>query len=440
MMPRHSLRPVVIQLENRLLLTNYNRNISAFWMPNSQIVLKSGDASGHSAWGFPGMQFGVNVYVPTSYRGFASITYTITPEFSGGPLSRYDLSLGQPDVNQTRTITYSSIDHQQDMEYFNLPKGATGDVVISIDVNPYTYTGTGVTTPDHLFDSLTVTIEQPTINSFVVGGATDPNSVASPLQWIRFPDGTMGFAMGNLIPDGSIRPASVGFWASVTNTTHYKLQMGFVQIAPSFSAYSIYTDTSQSKHVNAQHVVDNWPTQQTYLYADFKQQIDSQILVATPQPVAIPADPTQPVTDWPHFQQRTSRAVGATVAYLTSISFDALFETSLVVSSGWIAGGNGSPPIPGIPIALSTAPWELHGHAFNTNTNDPANPTWSVTTTVGLPPPPPEVRRRRTALGPRLATERHRISYGSTTPTSSLSPQALAAPPLSAPPPSCPRR
>ena len=52
-------------LERRTLLVTYNWNISMFDGPPVLADLAS-DPSGHTAWGFPGMEVGFEVNLPTN--------------------------------------------------------------------------------------------------------------------------------------------------------------------------------------------------------------------------------------------------------------------------------------------------------------------------------------------------------------------------------------
>lgn len=362
-----------------MLLTNYNESIATFVQPNTQIVLKSANVSDHSAWGFPGMQLGLYIQTPPRYApyGYSSITFSITPTFLGQN-TVYNISTGSPQVVNTRVVTANS-QTMTDQEYFTLPMNAPstgGNVTINIDLVPKVFNGMGFTTPDHVYDTLTVTIETPTVNSFVIGGAGGPTSKASHLDILN----GYGFAPGDTATD---QRKDVDYWSTVTNTTHYDLNMGFIQTVPSFAMKSTYTVPFYNVNIAGENLLDDTPTQSGVLYNDYAQRIWSQLGNSTTAPVNMP-QLSNPVGDWPHFSQPASVTYGSKTTYLTQVSFDAKFLTSVVVDGGWMRGTIGSPAVPGLPIALSTAGWELHGSGTSTGTAPSL--AWTVAMSIGESP------------------------------------------------------
>lgn len=99
-------------------------------MSTSQIVLKSGDANSHTAWGFPGMQ----VVCPLNDYGYKTITYTYTvaPEFLG-QLTTYDVTKGFADRDRMNFVqVVPSFSMKADFTNPTLDKNITGTGLLDI--------------------------------------------------------------------------------------------------------------------------------------------------------------------------------------------------------------------------------------------------------------------------------------------------------------------
>ncbi len=59
---RQTLTPSIEFCERRLLLATINASIASF---AQQLALDTTDTTNHTAWGFPGMTFAVNVQCPS---------------------------------------------------------------------------------------------------------------------------------------------------------------------------------------------------------------------------------------------------------------------------------------------------------------------------------------------------------------------------------------
>lgn len=286
-----------------------------------------------------------------------------------------------------------------DTETFALPKDAPyNTITLFIDIKPWSSGPGGATSDDDVTDSLTLTIETPTVNRFQVagsgvyygytlGGVPDPGSINGP------PDG-----FGAMLVDGKNQPRSAAWSATVTNTTHYALELGFVQVVTSFAIDVAYTNIPP-QNAHGTLLVDNFRTQTGYFYAGFSQRVDPEPLVGPPgPPTTVPSTPTALTTDSPGSIQPLITATRP-IQYLKSVSFNAAFNTSLVVAGGWVPGGQGSPWILGVPIALSTANWEMHASAASVTVGPPV-----LNTQTGVLGPP-------TTSGPRTSPGDFQVTY-----------------------------
>lgn len=218
-MPRgNRFVPAVEALERLALLTDYNMNISGFYGP--PVNLDGSDGTGETAWGFPGMQFGVEVdcpavapLAPTSYSGLKQVTITSSSDILWPPQTTYTTTTGAPTLCGGAVVTAPSGNYTvpRAQVLFACPKDP-GTVTLSIDAQCWIKSDAGPPTSwDDIHDTIKVEVEAPTVNWFVVADKSDPGPAAAPFAFDRSsgtgnslnfdPSGTdLSFAMGSGSP------------------------------------------------------------------------------------------------------------------------------------------------------------------------------------------------------------------------------------------------
>ena len=279
----------------------------------------------------------------------------------------------------------------QTAEYVGACGKDPGILTVSIAAQMWIKNGpSNPTTWDTLNDTLAVKIEAPTVNSFQVSDNSGPGVGASPFWFGRIsgfdpnPAGTyLGFAMARGTP-----PAKdwAGFWANVTNTTHYDLRLCFVQTVD-FSISRSYTNGVTDSAAGTNNL-DIGQLNITYHYNDYEMRLGRGATSQIPINNALPQDS-------PGFRAPNSTGPAS---YLKQMRFHAEFDTHLVVDNGWQSNG---PSVPSKPIALSTSTWHLDGAADNTaNIANPGGASqattlnmanWLIKLAAGAGPSPPSL-------------------------------------------------
>lgn len=348
------------------------------------------------------MGYGITVNCPGSYYGIKQVTYTFsTPNLWNNPgspnVTSYDINNGVYSLISSATGTVNgSYTVRQNLASFGCPKDS-GTYTITIDAQCWLPPAYGKTTPtsfDDVIDTLTMKVEAPTVSWFQVADQSGPNVSAAPF-WFG---ATSPDQNGNPVPNlngtsltfmmaAGARPTSRawdGYWANVTNNTHYDLIMGFIQIV-NYNISETYTNGTV-KSASGTNNLDVSSSAQSYFYHNYTIKFNQGTTSVMPINSTLPQD--SPL-DAAYYSSGLS-------GYLQQLQFHAQFNTSLVVAGGWLAGS--SETVGGYPIALSTAQWHLDGLATNTvNQANPAGanyntttdpPNWSVQMAAGAGPSP----------------------------------------------------
>ena len=327
-------------------------------------ILDAGDPTGHTAWGFPGMQFKVNV----SSAGYGSAIKSVTFTFSTNLL---DLDLGgerpvrttySPDFGYAQEITgqadsYKGVTDTVDSNTWALPKDA-GNTTINVTMIPWVYTPNGYVAGAAVTDALLMKSEPVTVSPFTITG--------SPM-WAGITDGDnpnpAGAYYGLMMAGGTpTSRAAANYTAFVTNSTHYDLQIGFVQTLDAVQFSDTYSDGS-FQSIAGSNLLDSTQTNIVWYSPDDYGRVN--------------AGGTDNISSWdsPAIQQRLVKAAGPPAVSLTAITLSGQFQTHVVVYGGWNGWQTSAPSVPGVPIALSTAAWHVYGNVSGLLT---ATPTVSL--------------------------------------------------------------
>ncbi len=388
----------VERLEPIALLATYAADIADF---NGYLIKDlTSDPSGDTAWAFPGMEYKILVFKPASYPdpdnpypylGFKQVIYTATAVFDG----QYSMSSGTySTTGVTRVFTPSSYNTQQTLTTFNAPKDpGTVTVTISAQIWHYPSGGGYPAYFDTITDTITVKVEAPTVNWHKVSDKVDPNGTASPAWFGRVsssppvPD-SQGSQLGFLMADSHppiLNPvaAAVGFWAQVTNNTHYDLQIGFIQEIDIDSRAEFSNGLYRA--VSGTDGLDRVAGATIWWYGDFTQMVNAGTTVRVPSASTLTDQPS--LTTGP----RATNTEGV-VGWLNSFRVHYQFRNNLAVQNGRTPGGG--PGVTGLPVGLSTAVWHLDGQASNPWAIDEAstlniwNWTYSLSAGAGSSPQP----------------------------------------------------
>ena len=164
----------------------------------------------------------------------------------------------------------------------------------------------------------------------------------------------------------------VGLWATVTNTTHYDVNMGFVQILDSVFSLASFTKGTGDL-VSATNALDDLATWQSYFYQDFSKVVPQGATVTLGGPNNVPYDSPSyagmPMTNGQ--------------GWLITMCDYSQFSTSVAVCGGQMSPGGDY--ILGYPIGLSTAQWHVAISATNVgNKNAPSDANLSSTSNMSL--------------------------------------------------------
>ena len=221
--------PRIETFELRLLQAN--GLYTYFQGAGTSILMDTSDTTNHSAWEFPGMLVTIDTYInQNAGTGIQSVTYNFGSEALYLGTTTYSPSLGQagPMSAETHTISGSRNTTGDEVKFY-LPKDP-GDVTITVTVVPYAYYGG---TNPAVTDTLIVHNQAPTVNYFTLADRSSQTTKAA------------GKMIGGSRPatsDYAIEYPGVGFWASVTNSTHYSLNLGFIQVIDSIHYAYSYTN------------------------------------------------------------------------------------------------------------------------------------------------------------------------------------------------------
>ena len=367
--------PRVESLERLALLATYNLNVTGFV---GSIVLDTADSTAHTAFAFPGMQYTLQVNVTGQWVGIKKVTYTLSTPNLDGATTVYTIDLGEPHLTSAPIVhTKTGSSTSFDRVTFGAPKDAQ-NFTVNVQAEFYQYGGM---VTDTILDAVTLKVESPTVTMHTVADASGPTIDAYPFWFGRvvpygsdyLPNSTgtyLGMMMATSTP--AVRKAA-GFWATVTNNTHYDLDMGTIQTLDHTSGSAIYTN-GYSKAAEASNVLDIETLTQGYWIA---HEPIANNGVATALPAPVPGQYTA-YTDSP-FLAEPAKKVGPTQThYLQTLYFDIQAQTHLAVAGGFLPSGG--PSVDGYPIALSTATWHLQGRAGNTFNLANPNSATSATT------------------------------------------------------------
>lgn len=359
--PSRKFVPTIDSLESLILLATIPAEMASF-DPSNNLIPDPSDSSGDTVYGFPGMKFTVRVSCPqnlngVTYVGIKQVTYNVGSVLDAGVTS-YSTTQGSWKLISQATHTRTPGDGFNDGYTFACPKDP-GTVTINID-EQVLQKPSGPLIYDDLTDTLTIKVESPTVNSFQVSDNSGPGNNASPLAFVvgtntggtfnPDPTGTyMGWVMANGSPP--LLPARdwVGFWANITNNTHYSLYFGFIQTVD-FTYSRGYADLTVSKGTGTNDV-DVSSDAPTFMYNGYGIEIPAGVTSSVPLNDTRPQD--SPVCAAPLLNQNSSA--------LISLYMSAQFQTNLVIWGGFSSPGGSD--VPGFPVALSTASWHLYGSA-----------------------------------------------------------------------------
>ena len=381
--------PSLERLEQFALLAN----IASFVGPNTSIVLDPGDGTGHTAFGFPGMFFSIQVNVG-GYRSTRSISYTVTPN-SVDRSSTFDTTTGNVIMDSGHSYNGGGLQTSFDLA---CPKDASpAPVTIQITAIADTFNPN----PNAQPVTLTVMVKGVDVQSFTIADDNNQSAATTPLWFgpttAGAPDldGTafsIEFSNGTIPGKRTGLHSGIGMYAKVTNNTAYDLDIGFVQVI-SFNTSSRYTDgiTGQAKVGN--NVLDIDKTNTNFMYQ---------------LPDRVPSGATRNLPlggiggkDLPVMQSPMRIAYTFSTAYLSSMQYNLQAQTSPTLYGGTMPQGtmpNPGPPVSGYPIALSTASWQFNSTATNgpntsnpgaadiTSTQNPGNWSTSLGTSAGAYP------------------------------------------------------
>ena len=255
-----------------------------------------------------------------------------------------------------------------------------------------------------LTDSLTVVVEAPTVNWFRVGGADNDQAQADPL-WFGTTSGSpaspdpSGTRLSFFLADDQpplLQPRrdDIAFWSSVTNNSHYAVEIGFIQEID-IDARADYTN-GLFHNVQGTDGLDRVDGTQNFFLQDRSVKID-------PGAAMTFSSPTIKVTDSPEVTTTAGAKNSLDVqGWLTSMSMSYQFRTNLAIVNGFRRENGQYFAMGSIPVALSTAKWYMTGSAGNptaadlASTINPANWTVSLSagpgTTPAVGPPRPNVK------------------------------------------------
>jgi hypothetical protein len=145
-------------------------------------------------------------------------------------------------------------------------------------------------------------------------------------------------------------PDQASFTATVTNSTHYDLQIGFIQTMDSLQASNTYTDGS-FQSVAGSSLLDSTQTDLVWYSPNSYGRVNAG------------GNATITSSDSPGTYQPLVKTAGPPVVGLTLLKLSGQYQTNVVVYGGWNGWQSNAPAVPGVPIALSTAAWHVYGKA-----------------------------------------------------------------------------
>jgi hypothetical protein len=281
-----------------------------------------------------------------------------------------------------QTDSNAGVTNTTDTNTWALPKDA-GNTTINITMIPWVYTPSGYVAGAAVTDALLMKSEPVTVSPYTITGS--PMWAGNTSGGTPNPFGSeYSLWMTGGTPTGG---GSANYTATVTNSTHYDLQIGFIQTLDSFQ-YSNTYNNGYFDSVAGSSLLDSTQTNLVWYSPNAHGRVNAggtaNITSSdTPENTMLNVNPGPPI------------------GFMTAATMSAQFQTHVVVYGGWSGWQTNAPVVPGVPIALSTAAWHLYGNVSGLLT---ATPTVSLGAGSGpLPTPLPGPNAAWTSTGDGVA-------------------------------------